>query len=428
MPRILLPLVALAGAGVVAILAWVAAASLVTGPGVLRAVALAAFLLSGHLFLRVARPRPASRGRLAWLTGGALAYMTVAHLFLGTAPSRELGDPPQPPGVTRITGHDGVPIAMIRAGAGHAGTPVVWVHGGPGTPVLPGIAVTGSGPLDLLVGEGFAVVYYDQRGAGLSGRVDLARGGRYRVADHVADLEAVREALGVDRIILAGHGWGSTLATRYALVHPSRVEGLVLLAPAPAWYPAFPDMASPSARARLTEMQASALALFERPPPRLVLGRLTASTSRRAAHTLVQDWEADQWWTRATWEGMRRGQPNLLCSTDPERHLTPPTGLGYFAHSYTLEDALRLPDDRGDLAALELPILIVRGLCDHIRWEVSYEYLDLLPGAQYVSIPAGGHLLWVEQPELLRQVIPAFLRGEVVPLSYYHPRGGGSGN
>jgi hypothetical protein len=56
---------------------------------------------------------------------------------------------------------------------------------------------------------------------------------------------------------------------------------------------------------------ASALAVLEKPSIRLVLGRLTAITSRSAAHTLVQDWEADEWWTTITRESIRLRQPHL---------------------------------------------------------------------------------------------------------------------
>jgi pimeloyl-ACP methyl ester carboxylesterase len=241
------------------------------------------------------------------------------------------------------------------------------------------------------------------------------------VSGHVADLEAIREALGAERIIPAGHGWGATLAVQYLLAHPDRVERLVALAPTPLWYPAFEDMVDPAARVRLSGVQASALALLERPPFRLVVGRLTAGTSRAAAHSLVEDWEADQWWTRATEEAWRLGQPNMTCSTEPARGLPPVSGLGFFAYSYTAADALELPDPRPALAHIDTPVLVVRGLCDYIRWEVAYEYLQVMPEARYVSLPAGGHLLWLEQAELMRTVIVPFLAGEVVPLSYYHP-------
>jgi len=47
------------------------------------------------------------------------------------------------------------------------------------------------------------------------------------MARAVADLEAIREGLGIDRWVAPGHSWGSELAVRYAVEHPDRVAGLV---------------------------------------------------------------------------------------------------------------------------------------------------------------------------------------------------------
>jgi proline iminopeptidase len=53
--------------------------------------------------------------------------------------------------------------------------------------------------------------------------------------EHVADLEALREIWRLERMTLAGYSWGAMLATLYAIDHPSRVERLALVSPAPAW-------------------------------------------------------------------------------------------------------------------------------------------------------------------------------------------------
>ncbi len=421
-----LRVLALLGATVMAVAAWILAAHLTSVFVLLALVALCSFLLFGALFLRFADPGPdlaTGRGRLVWLAVGAVVYMGTAHMAVGRAPSPTLEELQAHESVEMWEVADGVQIAYLHKPATTETTeiPVVMVHGGPGIPALPPIQATGVRPLDFLADQGHPVYYYDQRGSGFSSRHDLRQEPSYTVAHHVADLEAIREHLGVDRIIPVGHGWGATLAVQYLLEHPERVERLVALAPEPLWYPAFDEMVNPAARARLTEVQASALALLERPPLRLVIGRLTAWASQAAAHSLVEDWEADQWWTQATAEAWSLGQPNMTCSTDPARGLPPLAGLGFFAHTYALADALSLPDPRPALSEAETPVLAVRGLCDFIRWEVAYEYVQVLPGAQYVSLPAGGHLIWLEQQELLERVISPFLAGETVPLSYYHP-------
>ncbi|MBA2457539.1 MAG: alpha/beta hydrolase, partial [Gemmatimonadales bacterium] len=53
--------------------------------------------------------------------------------------------------------------------------------------------------------------------------------------EQVADLEALRELWGLDRLTLAGYSWGGLLALLYALQHRHRVERLALISPAPAW-------------------------------------------------------------------------------------------------------------------------------------------------------------------------------------------------
>jgi proline iminopeptidase len=100
------------------------------------------------------------------------------------------------------------------AGAGR-GAPLIVCHGGPGLWDMFG-SLAGS-----LAGD-VRVVRWDQRGCGRS-----ERRGPYSVARSVADLDAVRAALGVERVAVLGHSWGATLALRYALDHPDRVSALI---------------------------------------------------------------------------------------------------------------------------------------------------------------------------------------------------------
>ena len=75
-----------------------------------------------------------------------------------------------------------------------------------------------------------AVIYYDQRGTGLS---DYVRGDGYTVAQSVADLDRLRSALGLERWFVLGHSYGGALAQLYALTHTARVAGLILVGSAP---------------------------------------------------------------------------------------------------------------------------------------------------------------------------------------------------
>lgn len=103
------------------------------------------------------------------------------------------------------------------------GAPLVLCHGGPGLWDMFG-SLAGSQPDSLagsLAGD-VRVVRWDQRGCGRS-----ERRGPYSVARSVADLDAVRVQLAVERVAVLGHSWGATLALRYALDHPERVSVLI---------------------------------------------------------------------------------------------------------------------------------------------------------------------------------------------------------
>lgn len=99
------------------------------------------------------------------------------------------------------------------------GFPVLYLHGGPGD---------GCSPLcrQLFDPCFYRAVLFDQRGAGRSiPRGDL----RNNTTQHlVEDIERLREHLGIERWLVLGGSWGSTLALAYAEAYPQRVCGLIL--------------------------------------------------------------------------------------------------------------------------------------------------------------------------------------------------------
>jgi pimeloyl-ACP methyl ester carboxylesterase len=73
--------------------------------------------------------------------------------------------------------------------------------------------------------DAFHVVAVDQRGHGLSDKP----GSGYDFATITSDLDAILTAQKIDRAVLAGHSWGGNVALQYAVDHPDRVRGLVLI-------------------------------------------------------------------------------------------------------------------------------------------------------------------------------------------------------
>lgn len=104
------------------------------------------------------------------------------------------------------------------------GKPVVFLHGGPG-------GATSPAHRRLFDPERYRIVVFDQRGCGKSEPhvsepgFDLTTNTTWHL---VQDIEALREALGIEAWQVFGGSWGSTLALAYAETHPERVTELVL--------------------------------------------------------------------------------------------------------------------------------------------------------------------------------------------------------
>ena len=100
-----------------------------------------------------------------------------------------------------------------------AGAPVVFLHGGPGAGVW-------AAHRRFFDPARWRIVLFDQRGAGRS--TPLGELADNTTPHLVADIERLRTHLGIERWIVFGGSWGSTLALAYAEAHPARVRALAL--------------------------------------------------------------------------------------------------------------------------------------------------------------------------------------------------------
>lgn len=99
------------------------------------------------------------------------------------------------------------------------GVPAVFLHGGPG-------AGCEEYHRRFFDPARYRIVLFDQRGCGRSTPHASLDGNTTQAL--VADMEAIREHLGIERWLVFGGSWGSTLALVYAQTHPQRVLGLIL--------------------------------------------------------------------------------------------------------------------------------------------------------------------------------------------------------
>jgi len=99
------------------------------------------------------------------------------------------------------------------------GKPVVYLHGGPGAGLSP-LFRRFHNP------EKYRVILFDQRGSGKS--TPAASLEENTTWDLVADIEKLRQHLGIERWQVYGGSWGSTLALAYSETHPERVTEIIL--------------------------------------------------------------------------------------------------------------------------------------------------------------------------------------------------------
>ena len=124
---------------------------------------------------------------------------------------------------------DAFRTGRLDVGGGHSlyweesgnprGRPVLFLHGGPGAGTAPGYR-------RFFDPDTWRIVLFDQRGCGRSTPSASLEGNT--TADLIADIEALRQRLGIERWLLFGGSWGSTLALAYGQAHPERVSGFVL--------------------------------------------------------------------------------------------------------------------------------------------------------------------------------------------------------
>ena len=100
-----------------------------------------------------------------------------------------------------------------------SGIPVIAVHGGPGG---------GSSPeMRRFFDPGkYRIILFDQRGCGRSTPHSELR--ENTTWDLIDDMESIRDMLGIDKWVVFGGSWGSTLSLAYGVTHPDRTLGLVL--------------------------------------------------------------------------------------------------------------------------------------------------------------------------------------------------------
>lgn len=113
---------------------------------------------------------------------------------------------------------DGAEIYLECSG-NRKGIPIVYLHGGPGDHITP-THRRWYNPKD------YFIILFDQRGAGQSRPLnDIKKNNTHLL---IQDMEAIRTHLAIDKWVVAGGSWGSSLALIYSIYHPDRVLAMLL--------------------------------------------------------------------------------------------------------------------------------------------------------------------------------------------------------
>ncbi len=293
---------------------------------------------------------------------------------------------------------------MLDVGDGHSiyfercgkpgGKPAIFLHGGPGGGLSPNHR-------RLFDPERYDVMLFDQRGCGRSTpHAGLESNTTWHL---VADIERLRAMMGVEKCLVFGGSWGSTLALAYAETHPARVSELVLRGIYTVteaelrWYYQF----------GASEMFPEKWERFQAPIPEAERGDMIAAYRKRlTSDDIATQIEAARAWS--VWEGETitlLPDPQLSASHDDGHFALAFARLEnhYFVHHCWLEEG-QLIRDAHRLRAI--PGTIIQGRYD-MPCPARYAYAlhKAWPEADFHLVEGAGHAY--SEPGILDRLIRA---------------------
>jgi len=293
---------------------------------------------------------------MCFLLGSTLSAQTVPH-------------------ATGIAHTEQVDLAYETFGAKGSTLPIIAVNGGPGL----SHAYMMQNDLWQRVGKNRFVVLYDQRGTGGSKR--LQSGAPQTMDAQVADLDAVRAALGLTKFALLGDSYGGLVAMAYAAAHPEHVAKLILSdSPGPSWHDivhllpdVFPDI---------------------------------QEENKQEAQKLGPETEA------AARAGLRNHFRMIFYS--PEKRDAYISRMGDLGFEPAIGEAVaKATADlnlTSKLAGFKFPTLVINGRYDmNVAPLTAWRLAHAIPGAKAVFFEQSGHLPAYEEPEKYIEVLEGFL-------------------
>jgi proline-specific peptidase len=255
--------------------------------------------------------------------------------------------------------------------------PAIYAHHG-----APGIGNHRSGKRALSpLADAFRVVTFDARGSGESDALPP-----YTHAKWVADLDALRDHFGDERIILKGGSYGGYVALEYALAHPERVSHLILRDTSASRR--FEALARRNALARAAEFPAIDEQLLDS----LFEGRVASDDALREAYATIA--------------------PLYDAKADPAKVAARLAAATFRADTHNQAFSRNLPgyDLTARLHEITVPTLIVVGRHDWITPVEAAEEIEAgIPHAELVVFENSGHSPQLEENERFIATVRGFL-------------------
>jgi proline iminopeptidase len=270
--------------------------------------------------------------------------------------------------------------------------PVCFIlHGGPGGDH------TGYKPSLTPLSEIMQLVYVDNRGSGRSAHGPQES---YSLENNVADIDALRRHLGLERIVLHGHSYGGMVAQEYTLRYPDHVAGLLLLTTSPSYE--FLNKAKEIVEEKGTsEMKEITAVLWE--------GKFASQEQLSRFYEIMAPMYSV---TAAAQASVPLSEAEKAKSLEARAR----SNRSYQALNEGFGGFLRTFDRRDQLPNITAPTLVMGARHDWITpAEDSVEIAQLIPNSELVMFENSSHSVIKDEYESYLATVTSFMQRRVLP-------------
>jgi proline iminopeptidase len=310
--------------------------------------------------------------------------MILFGILVATAVGCRHQAAPRVPSQGYVTGAGGARIFYEVAGSGD--DTVIVVHGGPGA------GINDIRPDLEPLAKSHVMIFYDQRGGGRSELPDTTL---LTPKHFVADLEAVREHLGLEQMSLVAQSFGAIVVAEYLRAHPHRVARMVFLVPTG---PNREEAARFYQSQHATSDTAIASAQF---------GLLRSLMDGSAADPVAACREYEALNKRvAVAAGEFAGKKGSECD------MPVPALRYYFRYTARLgPEVFGNWDFTHSFSSVRAPLLVIHGERDKRGLAMDRSWARAIPNGRLLVIPNSGRAAYVERPDAVFPAIDEFLEG-----------------